>query len=70
MVITPWLGTLWGASDADPMQAVGEPLARLSSLGLLGVCYSVTSYSDTRRYHSNSRYGETRILKLKLVFSL
>ena len=52
MVITPWLGTLWGASDADPMQAVGEPLARLSSLGLLGVCYSVTSYSDTRRYHS------------------
>ena len=34
MVITPWLGTLWGASDADPSPET-EPLSRPTSLSAL-----------------------------------
>ena len=34
MVITPWLGTLWGASDADPSPET-EPPSRPTSLSTL-----------------------------------
>ena len=34
MVITPWLGTLWGASDADPSPET-EPHSRPTSLSAL-----------------------------------